>query len=54
MTEELIDRYYDIAVRAGNRRALVERFRQAPPGAMAHRIPDVTVPTLILRADGTA
>ncbi len=48
VTEERIDRYYDMAARAGNRRALVERFRQAPPGAMAHRIPDVKVPTLIL------
>ena len=48
VTEEIIDRYYAITVREGNRRALVERFKQAPPGEMAHRIPEVTVPTLIL------
>lgn len=48
VTEEIIDRYYAITLREGNRRALVERFKQAPPGEMAHRIPEVTVPTLIL------
>ena len=48
VTEEMIDRYYAITLREGNRRALVERFKQAPPGEMAHRIPEVTVPTLIL------
>ena len=48
VTEEMIDRYYAITVRAGNRRALAERFKQAPPGEMAHRIPEVSVPTLIL------
>jgi len=48
VTDELIDRYYAITLRAGNRRALVERFRQAPSGEMAHHIPEVNVPTLIL------
>jgi pimeloyl-ACP methyl ester carboxylesterase len=48
VTEDLIDRYIAITVREGNRHALVERFQQAPPGEMASRIPEVTVPTLIL------
>ena len=43
-----IDRYVAITLRAGNRRALVERFKQAPSGELAHRIPEVSVPTLIL------
>lgn len=44
----MIDRYVAITVREGNRHALVERFKQAPPGEMAGRIPEVNVPTLIL------
>lgn len=48
VTEDLIDRYVAITLREGNRHALVERFKQAPPGEMASRIPEVTVPTLIL------
>jgi pimeloyl-ACP methyl ester carboxylesterase len=48
VTEELIDRYLAITLREGNRHALVERFKQAPPGEMARRIPEVNVPTLIL------
>lgn len=48
VTEALIDRYVAITVREGNRHALVERFKQAPPGEMASRIPEVNVPTLIL------
>ncbi|MCB2167002.1 MAG: alpha/beta hydrolase [Deltaproteobacteria bacterium] len=48
VTENLIDRYVAITVREGNRHALVERFKQAPPGEMADRIPEVNVPTLIL------
>jgi len=48
VSEETIDRYFAMTVREGNRHALLERFRQAPPGAMAHRISEVRVPTLIL------
>jgi pimeloyl-ACP methyl ester carboxylesterase len=48
VTEELIDRYYEITLRAGNRHALVERFRQVPMGGIPERIPEVKVPTLIL------
>jgi pimeloyl-ACP methyl ester carboxylesterase len=48
VTPPLIDLYFDMALREGNRRALVERFKQAPIDEMAHRIPEVKVPTLIL------
>lgn len=49
VTEELVDRYYEITLREGNRAALPERFRQAPPdGAGAGRIRELTQPTLLL------
>jgi pimeloyl-ACP methyl ester carboxylesterase len=48
ITPELIDRYYEISLRAGNRDALVERFAQAPHGQHADRIGEIQVPTLIL------
>lgn len=48
VTPELVDRYFDLATRAGNRDALVQRFRQSQPGADAEHISNVKVPTLIL------
>jgi len=48
ITPELVDRYYEISLRAGNRAALVERFAQAPQGQHADRIGEIQVPTLIL------
>jgi pimeloyl-ACP methyl ester carboxylesterase len=48
VTRELVDRYYELTLRAGNRRAVVERFRQAPPGEDEARIREIRVPTLIL------
>jgi pimeloyl-ACP methyl ester carboxylesterase len=48
ITPGLIDLYFDITLREGNRRTLVEQFKQAPLGEMAHRIREVKVPTLIL------
>jgi pimeloyl-ACP methyl ester carboxylesterase len=48
ITPELIDRYFDLTTRAGNRRALGERFRQSAPGSMAARVPELKLPTLIL------
>ena len=44
----LVDRYYELARRAGNRRALVQRFRQAPTGVDSDRVRAVSVPTLVL------
>jgi pimeloyl-ACP methyl ester carboxylesterase len=48
VTPALVDLYYDIALRAGNRQALAQRFAQARPGEFADRIPRLTQPTLIL------
>lgn len=48
VTPELIDRYYDLARRAGNRHALVQRFAQNKPGQLAERIPALRLPVLIL------
>ncbi len=44
----LIDRYYDLTLRAGNRPALGERFRQARAGEHSDQIKRITQPTLIL------
>lgn len=48
ITPELVDRYYEISLREGNRAALVERFAQAPHGQHAERIGEIQVPTLII------
>ncbi|RZL07534.1 MAG: alpha/beta hydrolase [Rubrivivax sp.] len=48
VTPELIDRYYEITLREGNRRALRERFTQSPGGEHAERIAQLKLPTLIL------
>ncbi|MBO9489118.1 alpha/beta hydrolase [Endozoicomonas sp. G2_1] len=48
ITEALIDQYYDLATVTGNRQALVERFRQAPPGPWADKIATISQPTLII------
>lgn len=48
VTPELVERYFELTLRAGNRRALVQRFAQAPAGIHPERIPALKVPTLIL------
>jgi pimeloyl-ACP methyl ester carboxylesterase len=48
VSDELIDRYFDLTTRKGNRQALAERFKQTQPGQMAERISEIQVPTLIL------
>jgi pimeloyl-ACP methyl ester carboxylesterase len=48
VTPELVDRYFDLATRTGNRAALVARFEQTQPGRLAGRVPELRVPTLIL------
>jgi pimeloyl-ACP methyl ester carboxylesterase len=48
VTPELVDRYFDLTTRAGNRAALVQRFRQSQPGTDSARIAGVKTPTLIL------
>jgi len=48
VTPELVDRYYEVSLREGNRKALVQRFVQAPLGIDESRIRELRVPTLIL------
>ncbi len=48
VTEELVDRYYQLALREGNRRALALRARQMVVGEHEERIATLKVPTLIL------
>lgn len=47
-TPEIIDRYYQLALREGNRHALVERLKQILKDEISAQIPKVKVPTLIL------
>jgi pimeloyl-ACP methyl ester carboxylesterase len=48
VTNELIDRYYELALREGNRDALNERFLQSSPGAFTEQLGSIDVPTLIM------
>jgi pimeloyl-ACP methyl ester carboxylesterase len=48
VSDELVDRYYDLALRAGNRDALKERFKQMPPGILVDKIQTINIPTLII------
>jgi pimeloyl-ACP methyl ester carboxylesterase len=48
VTPELVDRYFDMTVRTGNRRALGQRFAQADFGADAGRIAELKLPTLVM------
>jgi pimeloyl-ACP methyl ester carboxylesterase len=48
VTPQLVDLYFAMAIREGNRRALVERMAQAPPQEMSARIRELRLPTLIL------
>jgi pimeloyl-ACP methyl ester carboxylesterase len=48
VTPELVDRYRDLTLRAGNRRGVIERFRQVRAGEDEQVIKDVKVRTLIV------
>jgi pimeloyl-ACP methyl ester carboxylesterase len=48
VTPELVDRYFELTLREGNRRALGERMKQIEVDAITSRIPGIKVPTLIL------
>ncbi|MDO9004688.1 MAG: alpha/beta hydrolase [Aquabacterium sp.] len=48
VTPELIDRYYELTLREGNRDALSARFKQSPGGEHAELIKQLRQPTLIL------
>ena len=48
VSDELIDRYFELTLRAGNRQALRQRFTQADGGSGYTRIAELNVPTLII------
>ncbi len=48
VTPELIDRYYELTLREGNRESLAARFSQSPLGAYADQIKQIKQPTLII------
>lgn len=48
VTDELVDRYYELSLREGNRAALSERFLQSSPGVLTEQLSSINVPTLIL------
>lgn len=48
VTPELVDRYYELTLREGNRAALVKRFEQVPLIGDTAQLKTLTTPTLIL------
>jgi pimeloyl-ACP methyl ester carboxylesterase len=48
VTEALVDRYYELTLREGNRHALGLRLQQLEPGAATSRLKTIVVPTLVL------
>ncbi len=48
VTPELVDRYYEITLREGNRQALVQRFQSLKGEDHSAQISQVKQPTLIL------
>lgn len=48
VTPQLVDRYFELTLRQGNRQALSERFRQTQPGSLVERLPEIDLPTLVL------
>lgn len=48
VTQERIDRYFELALRVGNRRALFQRMDQSESGAKQHMIRQIKQPTLVL------
>lgn len=48
ITTELIDRYYDLTLRAGNRKSLAARFSQNKAGEFEAQIARIQQPTLVI------
>jgi pimeloyl-ACP methyl ester carboxylesterase len=48
VTPRLVDRYYELTLRAGNRAALARRFADAQPTDRTARLKELRAPTLIL------
>ncbi len=48
ISDALVDRYYELTLREGNRRALGFRAQQLEPGAAVDRLKSISMPTLVL------
>ena len=48
VSDELVNRYYELALREGNRAAISERFVQTQPGKLRHELNTLSVPTLLI------
>ena len=48
ITEALVDRYFELTLREGNRHALGLRLQQLEPGAAIDRLKTIALPTLVL------
>ena len=48
VTDELVNRCYELSLREGNRSALKARFEQTLPGALMDKIGTINVPTLLI------
>jgi len=48
VTDDLVQRYYELTLREGNRKALKQRLIQTRPGPLADKIPTISVPTLLI------
>ena len=48
VTADLVDRYFELTLRQGNRDALAQRFVQTQSGVLADRLAEISQPTLIL------
>ncbi len=46
--DDLVDRHFRLALRAGNRQALVDRLAAAGDGLQSERIPEIRTPALVL------
>lgn len=48
VTDALVDRYFELSLRAGNRQAFVDRLNALPDTSSYHKIKSILQPTLIL------
>jgi pimeloyl-ACP methyl ester carboxylesterase len=48
VTSDMVDRAVELTQREGNRRALIERFRQRRSGSLGDRIAELKLPTLVM------
>ncbi|MES2003693.1 MAG: alpha/beta hydrolase [Bacteroidota bacterium] len=48
VTDQLVDQYWDLALRTGNRQALIDRMQLHYGNELSDKIPQITTPTLII------